>query len=173
MKNVCGIDPGISAGAISLIQNDFIRSWVLPKAKEGGLNLDELCEIISEIETNYKPIWLIEDIHSIFGSSAKSMFNMAKGVGHLEGILNCSVENWRRIQPKEWQKKVWILSDIVFKDPNAKRLVKDTKATSLNAVERLFPNEELIYGVNEVRGRRTKKHEGIIDSLLIAYSYGK
>lgn len=173
MKYICGIDPGISAGAISLLKDkDLIKTWVLPKGDK-GLDLEDLCNIVSEIQSIYKPLFVLEEIHAIFGTAVGSMFSMARGLGNIESTLSCNECNYILVQPKKWQFKVWLDSDIVYKDPSAKRKVKDTKATSLNAVKRLFPNEseKLMYGSNEkISGRRNLFKDGIVDSVLIAYS---
>lgn len=170
---ICGIDPGISAGAISLLKDkDLIKTWVLPKGDK-GLDLEDLCNIISEIQSIYKPLFVLEEIHSIFGAAVGTMFKMGRGVGNIEATLSCNGCSYILVQPKKWQSKIWLESDIVYKDPSAKRKVKDTKATSLNAVKRLFPNEseKLMYGSNEkISGRRNLFKDGIVDSVLIAYS---
>jgi hypothetical protein len=173
-RYICAFDPGISAGALALLspEGNIVKTNTLSRSKN-GLDLLYLCNLIDEIETNFNPIWLLENIHSIWGTGKSSMFKMGRGLGNIEAALVCNGCEFKYITPKEWQKLIWKDSDIVYKDPLAKKKVKDTKATSLNAVKRLFPNEleKLIYGDNEKQsGRRTKLHEGIVDAVLIAKS---
>lgn len=109
---------------------------------------------------------VIEDVHAIFGSSAKSTFNfgLIKGVklGYLEILARNYMIPYSLVQPKTWQKKVWLEEDLVLKE-DKKRPTKDTKATSLNAAMRLWPFAE--FKKNE---RSRVPHDGIVDALLMA-----
>src|SRR5690606_29666493 len=118
---------------------------------------------------NTKPHVCIESVHSIFGSSSKSNFSFGYIVGALDTIIISLSMPYTKVQPKEWQKDIWLTSEIEREpsktDKNGK--VKQgkvlTKLTSLKAVKRLFPNVDL---------RATDKskipHDGLVDALLIA-----
>lgn len=174
-KWIAAIDPGVSAGALVIITGEngnIIIKEVLVKNPSGGLDLKILSETIKEYNELWKPIWYLEKIHAIFGTGKGSMFTMAEGFGAIQGILTATECDWHFVTPKDWQKKVIAAEDIVLKDPGAKRKVRDTKATALNAAKRLFPEVDFRYGQNEeTKGdRRTKPHSGLIDATLIAYS---
>lgn len=162
---VCGIDPGKQGGFAVLDENGKIRRLeVMPDS------VAELCFLVNNLVMNFPSlIFVIEDIHSIFGVSKGSMFTMGRGVGRLEASVVCNGGGLYHVQPKKWQLTIWKPEDIVIKDPSAKRKVKDTKATSMNAVKRLYPGTDFRYGDNEKKtGKRTKEHDGLIDAVLIA-----
>lgn len=102
---------------------------------------------------------VIEDVHAIFGASAKSTFNFGWSLGILEGMLAGTGIPYTKVAPKTWQKEMWQGIAPVYK--SARTI--DTKATSLIAAKRLFPNEDL---------RRSERailpHDGIVDALLMA-----
>ena len=110
-------------------------------------DLYQLSEIMAEIRSKYDNlVCVIEDVHSIFGSSAKSTFNFGFNKGYLIGLLAANKIPYILVQPKEWQKVVWTNADMVVsykqvkvKDKIVSKKVVDTKATSINAAKRLFP----------------------------------
>lgn len=161
-----GIDPGAN-GAITAITDaqTVLFSKVVPKVK-GTTEVDytalyEMFEFINamgeDLEANI--VTVIEDVHSIYGSSAKSNFSFGKIVGVKHAFLVALDYDYKLIPPKKWQKRVIEDSDIV-KDAKGK---KDTKATALNAATRLFPGVDL-----RKSKRSTKAHDGIVDALLMA-----
>ncbi len=171
MKYIAGVDPG-RLGAICLINEDgeLVNKYVFISSKK-GLDLPKLNALILSIQKGWKPKWYLEKVHSIFGSSKGSMFKLGENMGILEGMLEANGCDWSFLMPKFWQGKVWKESDIVYKDPSAKRKVKETKKTSLNCVKRLYPEMDFKYGDNEKNtNRRTKQNEGLIDAILIARS---
>lgn len=165
---VCGIDPGKQGGFAVLDENSkILRLEVMPDSVGG------LCFLVNDLVMNFPSIiFVIEDIHSIFGVSKGSMFTMGRGVGNLEASVICNGGGLCHVTPKKWQSAIWKPEDIVLKDPSAKRKIKDTKATSMNAVKRLYPNVDFRYGDNEKKtGKRVRDHDGLIDAVLIAF-YG-
>lgn len=175
MKYVVGIDPGVSAGAICLIESPsgkLVGKWTLERHPSGGLDLFGLDARIKLIKHDLSLCkWYLEDIHSIWGTSKSSTAIMMRGLGNLEQALASNFCDFEMVQPKRWQ-KIWEEEDLVYKDSLAKRKVKDTKQTSLRCVKRLYPTIDLRYGDNESKksDRRTKPHSGIVDALLIARS---
>lgn len=177
MKFIVGIDPGVSAGGICLIESpsgNLVGKWILDKSPSGGLDLHSLNSRIIQIKhwLDLKPCkWYLEDIHAIWGTSKSSTAIMMRGLGNLEQVLTCHFCDFEMIQPKRWQ-KIWREEDLVYKDPHTSKKIKDTKATSLNALKRLYPGVDLRYADNEdtKSDRRTKFHTGLTDSLLIAHS---
>ena len=96
-------------------------------------------------------VTMIEDVHSIFGVSAKSNFNFGFNTGLVTAVAassGCMVDT---IQPKKWQKHVGV---------KAKgKLIKKEVA---DICERLYPR------VN-IRGPRGGLLDGLSDSLMIAH----
>lgn len=102
----------------------------------------------------------IEDVHSIYGMSAKSNFNFwfIKWFKYA-CVADRDVE---LVAPKVWQKTAWDGNDIVYITKWNKQ-VKDTKATSLKAAQRIFP------WVDWRVWRQRVQQDWLYDSALIAY----
>ena len=49
----------------------------------------------------------MEEIHAIFGSSAKSTFSFGEIFGKLQGIIVANKISLHFVQPKIWQKQMW------------------------------------------------------------------
>lgn len=184
MRYICGIDSGKQGALVVIGGKDssaakVIWKYIMP-LKGKDLDLDELCRLIDLIQLTYKPLFVLEQLQPIHGAGKGSQFSMAQTFGTILGMLHCTGVNYVLVRPKNWQGIVISSQDVVYKDPNAKRKVRDTKRkvrdtkqTALNAAERLYPNLDLRYGDNEARrgkDRRTKQHGGLVDALLIAYS---
>lgn len=153
-----GIDPG-KQGFICSMTDSSISYYQIPLiGKE--VDLDELDNIIDFITLTHDDVHcVIEDVHAIFGSSAKATFNFGWIVGVLEALLVAHGIPYTKVQPKEWQKEMW---QGISKQKKANGRT-DTKAMSLLAAKRLFPDEDLT-----ATARSTKEHDGKIDSLLMA-----
>ena len=159
---IAAIDPG-STGAI-VILSEPIQIYVPPTI---GKKMDwaGYARLFDKLEDCFVGL---EEVHSIFGASAKSnftfggMFYSAMCLLHSKGIRH------EMIPPKKWQSEIWSATDRVYKAGKVNKTV-DTKATSLLAAKRLYPTLDFLYGDNEQgNGRRTKPHDGIVDALLIA-----
>lgn len=161
---VMGIDPGLHGGIVILDENQkIIFTSAMPLTKEGTIDSKEFQHILHKLHNG--AIVVVEDVHSIFGASAKSNFMFGKVCGIIEALVT-TVGNYsvHYAAPKAWQKRVWQEGDIALK--NGK---KDTKKTSLNAAIRLTEGKAL----SEFRKSERAKlpHDGIVDAYLIAYSY--
>ena len=161
MSKVIGIDPGSKGAVVVLDERGVIDSSFT--FLKGTKEIDY--ELIAMMFNGYKPaedyIVGIEEVHAIYGSAAKATFNFGHICGFLRACCYCNDLNHILVPPKTWQKFVWINEDIVFKK-NSKKV--DTKATSLNAAGRLFPNQSF-----RATKRSTTSHDGIVDAALIAY----
>lgn len=144
MDNKCyiGIDVG-SRGFICVQYNGIFKHYSIEDN-----DLYQLSEIMADIRNKHENIaCVIEDVHSIFGSSAKSTFNFGFNKGYLIGLLSANRIPYTLVAPKEWQKAMWTNADMVYKYEKVKikgeekiRKTIDTKATSIKAAKRLFPN---------------------------------
>lgn len=134
---------------------------------------------ISDFLTNIKEkynnvVCIMEEVHAIFGASAKSTFSFGEINGVLKGLLMANKIPYHLVQPKNWQKEMWDNKDMdasyTIQMRNGKEISKkvvNTKQTSINAAKRLFPTIDL---------RKTTKCKNIddnkCDSLLLS-EYGR
>ena len=125
-------------------------------------DLYQLADIMAEIRKERDVVCVIEDVHAIFGSSAKSTFGFGLCKGYLLGLLAANRIPYHLIPPKEWQKEIWSNADKEYKPSEGRKSV-DTKATSINACKRIFPHLDL---------RRNPKCKNIddnkVDSILMS-----
>lgn len=167
-KSWIGIDPGVQ-GFISVITDGEYVFFSLAEH-----NLVEVAEFIDNFKKKECHA-ILEDVHSVFGSSAGSTFNFGKIKGFLQGLLVAHKIPYTLVQPKEWQQEIWTNADMVVnvrkitqkngKEVNRKET--DTKATSTNAALRLFPSVD--FRKNE---RCKKTDDNKVDALLMA-EYGR
>ena len=155
-KTIIAIDPG-SSGYMTILKDNEYSFFAFE-----DLDSKEISKIISTTkDKSDNPICIIEEVHAVFGSSAAATFTFGYNVGVLHGILMANGIAYVTIQPKLWQKEVWINQDIEVKYKNTKKST-DTKKTSENCAKRLFPN------IDFRKSERCKNnHDGKIDSLLI------
>ena len=181
IKVYIGIDIG-SDGAYAIIVNDQLKVYgKIPS--NGELDMSMLRDIFFENipeEHNVKIIAGIEDLHSIYGSSAKSNFQFGVNNGLVVGFLQTIEFPHIKISPKKWQKEMWqgirpVMIPSMEKKKKGQPAVQkknkdgspkykvDTKATSLIAAKRLFPTESFL-----ATERSKVPHDGIVDAVLIA-----
>jgi len=121
---------------------------------------------------------VIEDVHSIFGTSSKSNFQFGRSLGNIEMLPVVFGKPLIKVAPKTWQRVAWQGIPVV-KNPKVVKASKnkdgtlkpertlmktDTKATSLNAARRLFPKESFLDSPQS-----SVAHDGVVDAALIAY----
>lgn len=91
--------------------------------------------------------------------------------GFLTGLLVAHKIPYTLVQPKEWQGEIWTNADMVVSHKKVKckngkeinRKETNTKATSINAAQRLFPS------VDFRRNERCRKiDDNKVDALLMA-----
>lgn len=150
-------DPGINGGIAFILADGSLELYTIPKV---GNKVDyrELASLLSKYRGG-DVYFCIEDVHSIFGSSAKSNFSFGLIKGFKMGVCFESGYSVDLVPPKKWQKEIWNTTDIVKKGNGR----TDTKATSLLAAKRLFPNESFLKG-----SRSKKPFDGLYDAALIA-----
>lgn len=163
-KLYIGIDVG-SKGFISM-QHD--GEWEHYSIADN--DMWELNRIMSEARYHYESIAaVIEDVHSIFGSSAKATFAFGFNKGYLVGLLAANNIPFTLVAPKEWQKEMWGNSDMVVnykkmtvKGKEVTKKEVNTKQTSINCCKRLFPTMDL---------RKSERSKNIddnkVDSILM------
>ena len=165
-----GCDPG-KLGCVALLssKDDSLKFVRIPLAGT-AIDIKALIAALREVAPQVVAAGL-EDVHALFGSSAKATFEFGRACGIIRCALEAAGVTPELIQPKEWQKRVWLASEVV-KIPT-KRLNKkgefigktDTKATSLLAARRLFPGESFL-----LTKRSTVPSDGAVDAALIAWT---
>ena len=157
-KTYIGIDPG-NKGFIS-VQKDSKFEFISIAEHDLYELSDELSRIFNESDGGIACV--MEDVHAIFGSSAKSTFEFGFNKGYLIGLLCANKIPYTLIAPKEWQKCIWTDSDKVYKHTGDKKVV-DTKNTSINACKRLFPT------IDRKRNSKCKNDDdNKVDSILMS-----
>ena len=160
-KMFIGIDPG-KTGFICEMNNGTVTFHTIPKI---GKQVDLLQ--LSKIIQKYQEIdchCVIEDVHAVFGSAAKSTFEFGRIVGNLESFLVAFRIPYTEVAPKKWQKEMWEGVAIQKKpSKSGKKVVTDTKKTSEIAAKRLFPEIDLRKST-----RATNVDDNKVDSLLMA-----
>lgn len=159
------IDPGSKGFICTQFEGDFKHYSIEDN------DLYQLSEIMAEIRSKYDNlVCVIEDVHSIFGSSAKSTFRFGFNKGYLIGLLAANRIPYVLVQPKEWQKVVWNNADMVVNYKQVKMRDKivskkeiDTKNTSIHAAKRLFPTMDFR------KSERSKKiDDNKVDATLMS-----
>lgn len=145
-----GIDPGVD-GFISTFDGEW-KHYEMPKI---GTELD--VQALSELFKSLHGKAVIEDVHAIFGSSAKATFKFGKVAGILEALLVANKIPFVKVAPKAWQRVMWVGVPIIMKGKK-----KDTKAMSEMACKRMFPELDLRRTV-----RCTTTDDNKVDSILL------
>lgn len=155
-----GIDPGKDS-FIAQINNDIVSFNRIPMI---GTEVDirALNTIFWKID-NVNVHAVLEDVHSVFGSSAKSNWEFGKINGMLEALLVANSIPYSKIQPKAWQKQLWEGVAMQKTLGYTGKEKTDTKKMSLLAAQRLFPNVDLR------KSERAKLPDhNKVDALLLA-----
>lgn len=150
MNNKCyiGIDPGSRGFICTQCDGNFSFYSIEDN------DLYQLSEIMAKIrQENENLVCVIEDVHAIGNSAASSTFTFGFNKGYLVGLLAANKIPYILVQPKTWQKEMWLNSDMIINYKKIKVVDKktkeereivskevDTKNTSINAAKRLFPN---------------------------------
>jgi len=151
-KAYISIDPGVKGSLCLYCPEENIVEFTLTTLKPLYIYL-----WIKDIQTKYDlRVILIEDVHSIFGTSAKSNFNFGFNTGLITGVSLATGVSVDKVTPKIWQKQLGVKSK-----------GKAVKKEVAEIIERLHPTVE-------IRGPRGGLLDGLSDSLGIAiYAYHK
>lgn len=160
-KCYMSIDPGARGVIVTQYKGKFRHYSIADN------DLYQLADIMAEIRQKYPNIvCVMESVHALFGSSAKATFSFGEIFGELQALLAANKIPFVLVQPKEWQKEMWINSDLVvtyesvtIRGKATTKKEVNTKATSINAAKRLFPTMDF---------RRTDRCKNIDDNLVDA-----
>ena len=174
MKHIVGIDPGKNGAIVHLTDGQVAHALVMPTIGK-KLDIHELARVLALFCSEDTHVF-VEAVHAIYGSAAGATFVFGEVFGAIKGVLATLNQPFTLVQPKKWQAiayqgipEIRKPSVKITKGKRAGQTVKgqrDTKAMSLLAAKRLFPNVNLT-----ATERNTKPHDGIVDALLIA-AYG-
>ena len=146
---VCGIDPGTN-GAIAVLDSKNPDSVALL-----DLNKNSIYETTEWLHNKkVDTIWL-ENVHSLYGMSAKSNFGFGRNFGIAFAIAKLAVSDGpvQQVTPKVWQKYI----GVTVKGKGIKKEVA-------KIAQGLYPNAQL-------QGKRGGLLDGRADALMIAH-YG-
>lgn len=145
MRTYIAIDPG-KEGFITIRHEDGRFDFV----PLDGCDFRALALKLHTLHETKDLFAVMEEVHAIFGSSAKSTFAFGEINGLLKGLLIAMGIPYQLVQPKTWQNEVWINQDKVFdykkvkvKDVEQTKKEVNTKQTSFNTAKRLFPDIDL------------------------------
>lgn len=170
-----GIDPGKEGALVSLnTETNEVLIKKIPLIK-GSREIDdhELNLIISNIR-EFKHHVVIEDLKAIYGVASNATFALGDVCGLIRGMLVANNIRFTKVDPRTWQKEMFQGIKEIRK-PNTTRLNRfgkptivkgriETKAMSILAAKRLFPNVSL--KTSNVKNAVDK--DGISDALLMA-----
>ena len=154
-KRIIAVDPG---------SKGFFCVWDTQTDKRryvsiADCNKAEIAAFLRDCASDAPCVAVMEEVHAIFGSSARATFSFGEIFGFLQGLFVAYNIPYILVPPKEWQKEIWTNYDKVFK--SGKTI--DTKKTSIMAAMRLFPDIDF---------RRTQSCKVIddnkVDATLIA-----
>ena len=159
---IAGIDPGTN-GAIAVLDSENPDSVELLDLKKNTI-FDTYYWLKDELGLQNKDktadIW-VEDIHSMYGMSAKSNFGFGRNLGVVTAVAEIvkgtlhgmSVITIKTVTPKIWQKYIGVTAK-----------GKAIKQQVAKIAQYLYPQAEL-------HGKRGGLLDGRSDALMIAY-YG-
>ncbi len=156
MTAILGIDPG-GTGALCLLDGDTENVFFLDMPPIRTTSVRDGYLWIKEALFMFDPQVYLEDVHSIYGASAKSNFGFGKSVGKIQTMLDCIGVDYELIQPKKWQK--------IVNAPTRKFLCgqMDLKTAMADMAQALYPKAEL-------HGPKGGLKDGRSDALLIAHA---
>ncbi len=144
-----GIDPGAKGALCALIPSDP-QAIFLDTTEKPVVIRDWFIQIQKECELR---VIVLEDVHSIFGVSAKSNFNFGRNVERVYTMALLTEGMVDLVQPKKWQKAVGVKT-------TAKG--KDIKKAVAEICGRLYPKVSIY-------GPRGGLDDGKSDALMIAH----
>lgn len=185
MKIFIGIDPGLDTGGMAMLTENmslyaimtprFPSTKIKNKTVKGDIDLESMTRFIMDSlnirdnNSEHTDIYILyEDVHALFKSSSSGNFSFGERKGEVRGIAYASkvfIENMfqdvtvhvEAVYSTKWQKEVVHFADKVMTNGKV-----DTKASSINAAQRWFPNYKF------TKDRGTVIQDGMTDASLIA-----
>jgi hypothetical protein len=152
-----GVDPG-TKGAVCVLDPFDPDATVFIPLDQSPRQLHS--QVVAATKGRLVTPVMIEDVHSLFGMSAKSNFSFGWNVGMIHGVIasaGCSID---LVQPKQWQKVVGVKT--VPTGTVTKQRTKVQKQNVADKCAQLYPNVV-------IHGPKGGLQDGKSDSLLIAH----
>ena len=144
-----GIDPG-SLGQICLLSIDYNTIEFCPT----NINPIALTSWFNSMDERYDVrVIMIEEVHSIHGTSAKSNFTFGYNVGYINALAGATGLGIDKVTPKVWQKEIGVKQ--ALKGPARKKEIAAI-------CQRLYPKAV-------IHGPKGGLLDGKSDSLCIAH----
>ncbi len=153
---IIGIDPG-SKGALCI---NNTKKGVITFLRFDQVSIFTIYNELEKIADSVK-FAVIEEVHAIYGSSAKSTFTFGYNLGSIETVIMCLGIPIHRVAPKNWHKLIGVKVEKGIIGAKRKRKIKESVS---KRCEELYPK------IN-VKGPKGGLLDGVSDSLLIAH-YG-
>ena len=96
MKVYVGIDIGKSGGIAVINEIGDILTIRATPTVGGEISVAEIADLIRNL-TVKDPMVVLEDVHSIYGSSAKSNFQFGRSLGIMEGVVAAMGCSWAKV----------------------------------------------------------------------------
>ena len=132
-KIYIGIDPG-SKGFVAVDYGDGNHEFCAIADND----YHDIALFLSNVKALHegRVVCCMEEIHAVYGSSAKATFSFGEVFGVLQGILVALGIGYHLVPPKTWQKEIWVNKDKVYKSKvggNGKhsRLTTSPRASTL------------------------------------------
>jgi len=155
--NVIGVDPG-AIGALFLLKlNSAAQPRIYFMDNKAVLSVVHNWLTRAGLEMNIR-MSMIENVHSIQGTSAKSNFNFGRNVGTINTLLDLQDFGKDLVTPKTWQK----FAGIPAKPKGTIRTSAQLKKLVAETCERLYPG-------CDIRGPKGGLLDGRSDALMIAH----
>lgn len=176
MAKIIGVDVG-AEGAIVFLDNGKVTAMhVMPKIDK-VLDLEAISDIFKRVPDRDEWYVFIEEVHAIFGVSAKATFSFGFAFCAVQMAACANRFKYALVQPKKWQQIAYQgipelrKPSTTYTNMRGKFCTRrgglKTKEMSLIAAKRLYPDVDL-----RASSRCKVPHKGIVDALLIA-DYGR
>jgi len=147
LKVYIGVDPG-AKGYFCLLAPSTKQIAFLSNIEQPHI----IYQWLKTIESSYNlVVIMIENVHSIFGSSAKSNFEFGRNVGIINAVSLVTGNSVELVTPKVWQKFVGV-----------KKKGKEIKKEVAFICNRLYPKAPIY-------GPKGGLQDGKSDALMIAH----
>lgn len=167
-KMIVGVDPG-KKGAFAFTTGDGTSHTLKVPLIKTEVDDRKLAEIMKDFGSFAEQVIIVlENVHAIPGSSAAGSFQFGRITGMIEAYCYANGYSLIKVQPKKWQQEMHEGVPLITKPAKTAggKPQKDTKAMSLVAAKRLFPDYTF------TKGRATKPDDNIVDAVLIM-EYGR
>ena len=150
-----GIDPGTTGAMCAMdISKD---GQVVLSFMDNKVNIIDRDIWLKKLIKKNLIMAIVEDVHSVPGTSAKSNFVFGWNVGEIHTLLKINNIGYDLVKPKVWQSKLGVSVPNIIKGPSRKKQIKNKVA---KVCERIYPG-------CLIRGPKGGLLDGRSDALLI------